>query len=425
MTAPQLFRFEAYWLRYPAARDEVSRAWASTSSAGDQTRSFSSKLSSASSNLKTWSTGLSSALSKQANLCMFWIEWLDGAEELRSLLLGEASLRCRLKVRFDELLLLKELKWKQRSRVQWLKAGDANAKFFHLKASARRNKNFITRLTIGQAVPSDHASITSLLFSFFRSHLGSASSSSGAFNYQVLFGGPDPDLLGLHDPFSEEEIKLAVFALSPKKAPGPDGFPLLFYQRFWGTVKGDLMSIFAKLHSGCLDLAFINKGWICLIPKKPAPLEIRDYRPISLVNGLVKIISKALATRFQSVMGGLINSCQTAFIKDRSLLDNFLSAHILTHHLYSLKQPSAFLKIDFERAFDQVSWPFLLDLLRVRGFSERWICWISSLISSALSAVLLNGSLGAFFNSARGLRQGDPLSPLLFNLCVDVLHRLL
>ncbi len=100
-----------------------------------------------------------------------------------------------------------------------------------------------------------------------------------------------------------------MFALGPDKAPGPDGFPLMFYQRFWESIKGDIVEIFADFHSGGLDLASINKGWICLIPKKTAPLEIRNYRPISLVNGLAEIISKVLATRLQCVLGELINPC--------------------------------------------------------------------------------------------------------------------
>ncbi len=135
-----------------------------------------------------------------------------------------------------------------------------------------------------------------------------------------------------------------------------------------------------------------------------ASSEVRDYRPISLLNGLSKIISKVLASRLQGALEGMINPFQTAFTKGRSLLDNFFMAHILTHHLHSSKQQASFLKIDFERAFDQVRWPFLLDLLRARGFSTIWIGWIKSLLFSSSSAVLLNGIPGSFFKCSRGLR---------------------
>ncbi len=152
---------------------------------------------------------------------------------------------------------------------------------------------------------------------------------------------------------------------------------------------------------------------------------MRDFRPICLENSLVKILSKVLAGRLQRFLDLLIKPFQTAFIKGRSILDNFYCAHILSHHLVSTKQRAAIFKIDFERAFDHINWSFLLDLLSARGFGTLWIGWISTLLHSSSTAVLLNGIPGTFFSCKRGLRQGDPLSPLLFLLYIDVLFRML
>nr|CAD1835017.1 unnamed protein product [Ananas comosus var. bracteatus] len=140
---------------------------------------------------------------------------------------------------------------------------------------------------------------------------------------------------------------------------------------------------------------------------------------------MAKIISKVLASRLQPPLQYLINPYQSAFIKGHHILDNFYTAHILTHHLHSTKQKAALLKIDFERAFDNVSWDFLLKLLKARGFGEIWIRWINDLLRSTSSVVLLNGALGESFPCKRGMRQGDPLSSLPFILCIDVLYRML
>ncbi|OAY76047.1 hypothetical protein ACMD2_25385 [Ananas comosus] len=116
-----LFRFESFWLRHPAVFDVVSTAWNSTTSGLAPVNQFASKLKSVQTALRNWSVGLSSRLQRQASLCLLWIDWLDNAEERRSLTNLERALRPMLKVRYEELCLQEEIKWKQRSRVQWLK----------------------------------------------------------------------------------------------------------------------------------------------------------------------------------------------------------------------------------------------------------------------------------------------------------------
>ncbi len=225
----------------------VSGSWASPSAEVEPVHRFSSKMAKVSRALKEWSAGLTSAIKRQANCCLLWIEWLDKAEELRLLVKEELVLRTQLRVRYDELCLQEEVKWKQRSWVHWLKAEDANTKFFHLKANARRSKNFISMLADGLEVCSDHASIADLLFKFFKQQLGSEVGSDVVLNIPSLYANKCPDLQGLHAPFFEGEVKLAVFSSAPDKAPRPDGFPLLFYQRFWRIIKGDLLEIFSLL----------------------------------------------------------------------------------------------------------------------------------------------------------------------------------
>ncbi len=295
---------------------------------------------------------------------MIWMEWLDKAEEVRLLTHAERALRPLLKGRYEELCLQEEIKWKQRSKVQWLRAGDANTRFFHLKACSRRSRNFLIRLSDGSSMFSNHSSIANLLFTFFKNLLGAEPAVSGVLNFGLLFPSDSPSLLSLQDPFGIDEVERSIFSCDPEKAPGPDGFPMIFFQQFWHILRDDVMEVFSNFFHGSLNLEDINSSWICLIPKKCEVTTARDIRPICLENSLIKIISKFLATRLQRFMESLINPFQAAFIKGRSMLDNFYSAHILIHHLHSTNQQAALLKIDFEWAFDHINWQFLLELLQ-------------------------------------------------------------
>nr|CAD1835673.1 unnamed protein product [Ananas comosus var. bracteatus] len=388
---PRIFRFESSWLHFPTLPGVVANAWNSAPTGVDPASSFSSKLDKVRKDLQLWSRDLSSSLKRQSTSCLQWLLWLDSAEERRVLSASECCLRPKLKIRYEELCLIEESKWKQRSRIQWLREGDANTKFFHLRASCRRSANSISHLSDGTNALSSHDAIANHLFSYYLNLIGSAHQSSSTINFFLIYDDATVDLSSLHSPFSEDEVRSAIFACAPDKAPGPDGFPLLFYHRFWSVLKIDVMNIFEAFYNGSLALSSINTSWICPIPKKSNVLSARDLRPISLVHSMAKIISKVLASRLQSVLNQLINPYQTAFIKGRHILDNFYCAHILIHHLHASKRPAALFKIDFDRAFDHINWIFLNELLTARGFSNKWIGWISALLNSTTSAVLLNG----------------------------------
>lgn len=158
----------------------------------------------------------------------------------------------------------------------------------------------------------------------------------------------------------------------------------------------------------------LNQTFISLLPKKDGATNIADYRSISLVHGFHKIFAKALAVWVVPKMHLLTAKNQSAFIRDRAIQDNFMLVNQSIKTFHRHKAPVWSLKLDSTRDFDLASWPFSLQVMRKKGFGTRWCSSISLAISSASTTVLINGHPGKRNWRARWLRQGGPLSPLLF-----------
>uniref|UniRef100_A0A8I6YTB5 Reverse transcriptase domain-containing protein n=1 Tax=Hordeum vulgare subsp. vulgare TaxID=112509 RepID=A0A8I6YTB5_HORVV len=173
------------------------------------------------------------------------------------------------------------------------------------------------------------------------------------------------------------------------------------------------------------DITKLNTALIILLPKKDGASTIQDYRPISLIHSMAKLISKVLSTRLSMVISTIISPAQSAFLRSKSTQDSFLYVQNIVRSLHRKKQPALLLKIDIAKAFNSVSWEYLLEEMQQLRFPARWRDWVSMLLCTASSAVLLNGATGCYFTHQRGLRQGDSLSPLLFIIAIDTLHRLL
>jgi hypothetical protein len=139
----------------------------------------------------------------------------------------------------------------------------------------------------------------------------------------------------------------------------------------------------------------------------------------------MKLVNKVLAIRLQNLLHKPIDEDQTGFVKSRCIADNFIYVVDLVQCCKIRKKKTIVLKLDFQKAFDTVSWDTLLKILKLRGFDQRWINWIRSLMVTAKTAILLNGVSRPWIQIKRGLRQGDPLSPLLFLIVVDVLQQVI
>ena len=321
---------------------------------------------------------------------------------------------------------------KQRSKLHWLQVGDHNNKAFHNAAKVREVRNGIREIKCPNGrVVSSQDEIKTEAERFFKEFLTTEPSDIRSKTVEELqeilpFRCSNEERSLLTKPVTEDEIREVIFHMPSNKSPGPDGFTTEFFKASWSVIAKDftvaVQSFFSK---GFLPKG-LNSTILALIPKREAAVEMKDYRPISCCNVLYKVISKIIANRLKATLPQCISHNQSAFVKDRLLVENLLLATeiVKDYHKEDIT-PRCAMKIDIAKAFDSVHWKFLLNTLRALNIPEEFIHWIELCVCTASFSVQVNGELAGFFQSTRGLRQGCALSPYLFVICMNVLSHML
>ncbi|CAL0327859.1 unnamed protein product [Lupinus luteus] len=419
------FKFHKMWLLNNSLRKLVQDTWI-TPVVGCPMYVLSKKLRNLKAALKVWNREVFGNLHLKVKNAMEKVEniqlRMSNLGQDQHLLDQENSARNDLSLA----LQIQEEFWREKARINWYTKGDRNTAYFHKLAKIRHASKSMsmlrhdTQILLGQGEIADHA----------LSYFTALYASDNATQDNDLIQAVVPNLVSatqnslLTKIPSAEEIKSAAFDMNGDGAPSLDGFGGCFFKEFWDISCHDDCNSVTQFFTQAWILPNLNSNLVVLISKFPGADRIEDFKPIALANFQFKIITKVLADRLASIAPSIISTQQRGFIKGRSIHDCICIASEAINLLdFKTHGGNLAIKLDVRKAFDTLDWKFLLNTLSAFGFDERFIHWVEVILKSAMLSISVNSQSIGYFHCKRRVRQGDPLSPLLFCLAEDVFSR--
>lgn len=414
------FRFINAWTTHCDFKETVSKAWSNNQISGWGGFVVKEKLKALKDTLKQWNHSVFGAMEKNIEDLRKEIQELDIVDDVFGLVESEVIRRNKATAELFKGLNQRNSLWAQKARVKWIKEGDMNTSFFHKVVNQRRKGNEIAGIQIGEEWVDEVDGVKNGIRDFFRNHFSNLNiqrpSLPQGFSRRRI---SEEDNIMLCAPFSEIEVRAAIWSCEDSKSPGPDGFNFRFFKECWEIVKADIMRFMEEFHRNGKLVRGLNPSYIVLIPKKEDSRGLNDFRPISLIGSIYKILAKVLAGRLCKVMDSIISENQSAFVGNRMIHDGIVILNEAVEEARRRKIERVFFKIDFAKAYDTVDWKFLEAMFLQFNFCDKWTRWMIECVSTATANVLVNGSPSGEFKLERGLRQGDPLSPFLFLIVAE------
>ena len=307
-----------------------------------------------------------------------------------------------------------------RSRWQNVSMGEKPSKYF----LNMENKNFVSKnireLEIGNKTINNQKNILEEMRKFYnnlykyKEHLEIENTELN----QVRNSLPKLNNIereNLEKDITMEELGFIVRKSKNNKSPGPSGFSNEFYKIFWPNIKILLLNLLNNYRAkGKVNTSQLS-GIITCIPKGGKMRNsLNNWQPITLLNSIYKFYSSIIAERIKILLPRLINPDQKGFINNRFIGENTRLTYDIINESIQKNIDGLIILIDFEKAFDSISWSFISKTLKFLNFGEDTIKWIESLQNGSQSTILQNGNLSDTLSLGRGCRQGDPVSPYLF-----------
>lgn len=313
-----------------------------------------------------------------------------------------------------------------RSKVRWAEEGEKSSKYFLSLEKKHQIVNTITQLKIenGRVITND-IDILNECTNFYKALYSTKNiNDKNVADYIKSTNVPKLDLSSKTDcdnDITESEVYQAVMKLKQNKSPGLDGIIPEFYKTLWEHIKEPYMDMLKEtLYTEHMPPSMCQSV-ISLIFKKGDKDNLQNYRPISLSNYDYKIVAFVLAKRIQNVISKLIHKDQTGYIKGRFIGQNSRLINDIFEYCEEYCVPGAIICIDFEKAFDTLEWNFMHETLNHFNFGRTFLKWIKILYSNPTIIVKNNGWLSECIRMERGIRQGCPVSALLFILSIEIM----
>lgn len=425
------FRIEKFWLTHPNFPKLIKEWWEEpTNIRGTKMFKLQAKLKHIKGRIKEWNMTEFGNIFQERNILEEKInqihkDWATGINKdnaiyQKNTLMQQWQTRCQQE----------EILQKQKSRIQWLKEGEQNTKFFHRSTMDYRGANKILKLTnVAGAIVQNHKDISTLLTSHFKQIAQETQEDRTTAIKEITQVIPKSitteQNAALLRNISLEEVEEAVRSMPNDKAPGPDDFTINFFKACWPTVKTEIWEVVEDSRCSGSILKSLNSTFLALIPKEEEARTPEKFRPIALCNVIYKIISKVIANRLKPIIPHIISEEKSGYVEGRKILDNILLAQEMIHTLQSRNIPGMMIQLDLSKAFDKINWNYLEATLNAFGFDIQWTGWILALIKYTSFSILVNGSPATPFSPSRGIRQGDPLSPFLFVILMEGLSRII